>query len=255
MRVLIIIAITLTTILSCSHHPGDTAKKPAKLPYKNSKLIYSDSNYSVYLGSRDLNIIDSSSGETTCISLFSAYEDRNSDPIEKAVVAKRNGNTLTFAYNGTIYTVLLGPEASLKSTYPDPQSPEDKIIVDKNNNMLYLYKKGTLSDIYPVATGKKPEYTPEGSFIILNKFPISPDTDKERFGPRWLGIGVPAERDLRSNIPDERAPRGIKYGIHGTDEPASIGTYASGGCIRLKNSDILDLYEKVEVGTQVEIVR
>jgi lipoprotein-anchoring transpeptidase ErfK/SrfK len=45
-----------------------------------------------------------------------------------------------------------------------------------------------------------------------------------------------------------------EYAIHGTNRPGSIGTYASYGCIRMLNEDIVDLYEQVSVGTRVVVV-
>jgi hypothetical protein len=44
------------------------------------------------------------------------------------------------------------------------------------------------------------------------------------------------------------------YGIHGTNAPGSIGRAASHGCIRLRNADAEDLFERVRVGDQVEIL-
>ncbi len=44
---------------------------------------------------------------------------------------------------------------------------------------------------------------------------------------------------------------GDKYAIHGTNRPASIGTFASAGCIRMMNEDVLDLVARVNVGTPV----
>ena len=46
-----------------------------------------------------------------------------------------------------------------------------------------------------------------------------------------------------------------EYAIHGTNRPDSIGTFASYGCIRMLNADILDLYEQVGVGTRVVVER
>ncbi|WP_439651691.1 L,D-transpeptidase [Microvirga puerhi] len=48
---------------------------------------------------------------------------------------------------------------------------------------------------------------------------------------------------------------GGEYAIHGTNRPASIGTYASYGCIRMLNEDIVDLYDQVAVGTRVIVER
>ena len=46
---------------------------------------------------------------------------------------------------------------------------------------------------------------------------------------------------------------GGEYAIHGTNRPESIGTYASYGCIRMFNEDIIDLFEHVKVGTEVVV--
>ena len=46
-----------------------------------------------------------------------------------------------------------------------------------------------------------------------------------------------------------------EYAIHGTNRPESVGTYASYGCIRMYNRDIVDLFERVRVGTPVLVVR
>ncbi|MBP2645783.1 MAG: ErfK/YbiS/YcfS/YnhG family protein [Firmicutes bacterium] len=58
------------------------------------------------------------------------------------------------------------------------------------------------------------------------------------FGTRWMGLNV---------------PWGI-YGIHGTNNPWSIGRYASHGCIRMRNRDVEELFEWVPIGTEVKIV-
>jgi lipoprotein-anchoring transpeptidase ErfK/SrfK len=46
-----------------------------------------------------------------------------------------------------------------------------------------------------------------------------------------------------------------EYAIHGTNRPGSIGTYASYGCIRMLNADIIDLFDRVHVGTDVIVTR
>ncbi len=48
---------------------------------------------------------------------------------------------------------------------------------------------------------------------------------------------------------------GWQYAIHGTNRPDSIGTFATYGCIRMFNEDILDLFERVSVGTEVVVTR
>jgi lipoprotein-anchoring transpeptidase ErfK/SrfK len=44
------------------------------------------------------------------------------------------------------------------------------------------------------------------------------------------------------------------YRIHGTNQPSTIGTFVSSGCIRLTNEDIADLYGQVQVGTRVVVL-
>src|SRR5262249_40391949 len=44
------------------------------------------------------------------------------------------------------------------------------------------------------------------------------------------------------------------YRIHGTNQPSTIGTFVSSGCIRLTNDDVMDLYTRVKVGTRVVVL-
>ena len=44
------------------------------------------------------------------------------------------------------------------------------------------------------------------------------------------------------------------YRIHGSNEPWTIGTNVSSGCIRMRNEDVIDLYERVKVGTKVVVI-
>jgi len=44
------------------------------------------------------------------------------------------------------------------------------------------------------------------------------------------------------------------YRIHGTNQPSTIGTFVSSGCIRLTNEDVMDLYTRVKVGTRVVVL-
>ena len=44
------------------------------------------------------------------------------------------------------------------------------------------------------------------------------------------------------------------YRIHGTNEPSTIGQFVSSGCIRMRNQDVMDLYRRVSVGTQVVVL-
>lgn len=108
------------------------------------------------------------------------------------------------------------------------------ITVNVAARRLTLFKEGKLFKTYPIAVGKPSTPTPKGSFTIINKAhnPGGP------FGARWLGLS---------------APNG-DYGIHGTNNPSSIGKAVSNGCIRTYNNNIIELYNLVPIGTPVKIV-
>lgn len=96
-------------------------------------------------------------------------------------------------------------------------------------------------------------------------------------GMAWSGTGFIARKHLRpawSNPPElgggpvipggsPRNPMGAaalgldrgNYAIHGTNDPSSIGGYVSHGCIRMRNEDVLDLYRRVSIGTNVYVLR
>jgi Uncharacterized protein conserved in bacteria len=108
-----------------------------------------------------------------------------------------------------------------------------KILIDINEKTLYLVKDNQTIKKYPVAIGKPDTPSPVGDFAIIKK-----DRWGEGFGTAWLGLNVPWGT----------------YGIHGTLSPDSIGHAASHGCIRMRNSDVNDLYKRVKVGTPVKIM-
>ena len=109
--------------------------------------------------------------------------------------------------------VLIGGRIAYPFMVP-PRTPEapNAIVVNKATNRLYFYANGRLVETFPVATGRGPESTPEGDFRIVSKLADDDGIGKERiFGTRWLGLETPDHED------------GTKYGIHGTNEPESIG--------------------------------
>ncbi|MGE5630535.1 MAG: L,D-transpeptidase [Caulobacteraceae bacterium] len=108
------------------------------------------------------------------------------------------------------------------------------ITVNTKSRTLTLFSNGKIVRSYPVAIGKPSSPTPKGSFKIVN-VAVNPGGP---FGVKWLGLD---------------APYG-DYGIHGTNNPSSIGKAISNGCIRMYNKDILDLVKYVWVGTKVKIV-
>ncbi|MGE5557444.1 MAG: LysM peptidoglycan-binding domain-containing protein [Bacillota bacterium] len=113
----------------------------------------------------------------------------------------------------------------------ETQAPADPPVIRVNisQRRLYLYEDGRPVKSYPVAVGKPATPTPVGNFRILDKA-INPGG---AFGTRWMAFTT------------------LRHGIHGTNQPSSIGNAVSNGCIRMFNGDVEDLYPRVPVGTPV----
>ncbi len=125
------------------------------------------------------------------------------------------------------------------------QNRSFSIVVDKSQNTLTLVSDGEVIKVYPVSTGKN-NSTPVGTYRIINKLidppwysaegVIPPDSPNYVLGTRWLGIDIPG------------------HGIHGTTDPGTIGYQNTKGCIRMRNSDVEELYAIVPRGTKVKII-
>ena len=119
-----------------------------------------------------------------------------------------------------------------------------RAVVDVSARRLRVYLKEALVREYNVAVGAGESPTPEDEFEIRQKV-RDPQYDK----------GDEHYRPL-----DPRNPAGTRWmrlegsiGIHGTNEPDSIGEAASDGCIRLHNRDVEELFDVLVVGSQVTI--
>ena len=114
------------------------------------------------------------------------------------------------------------------------------ILVNKWNNTLNYYETGKPTRRFRVATGLY-KCTPEGRFRIIQKSFIS-RSGRGQFGTRWLGLNTLGKRGW------------YRIGIHGTNEPQTIGKHASKACVRMRNTDINWLFDRVPYGTTVGIV-
>jgi lipoprotein-anchoring transpeptidase ErfK/SrfK len=135
------------------------------------------------------------------------------------------------------------------------------IVVDTRNRFLYLVGAGGRSMRYGIGVGRA-GFSWSGEATIR---------DKQRW-PRWI---PPKEMVARDPLAAEWAngmPGGIDnplgaralylwqgnkdtlYRLHGTNDPSSIGKAVSSGCVRLVNQDMIDLYNRVPVGTRVIVL-
>jgi lipoprotein-anchoring transpeptidase ErfK/SrfK len=150
--------------------------------------------------------------------------------------------------------------------YKGPEKP-GSIVVDIDERMLYLVQPEGKAIRYGVGVGKQgfewngtatinskqewPDWYPPAEMIERR-----PDI-KEQLVQLQSGMGVPG---------GPRNPIGARglylwqngkdtlYRIHGTIEPHTIGQSVSSGCIRMINQDVIDLYARVPIGTEVKVL-
>ena len=131
----------------------------------------------------------------------------------------------------------------------NPMPGDPFVIVNKKTNELAFIHDNKVQTVITAATGKTEELTPEGLFTITvkakdpyyRKKDIKGGDENNPLGTRWIGFDA-ADTDGRI------------YGLHGTNDPSSIGKYVSQGCIRLQNEAIESLYDYIPLGTKILIV-
>ncbi len=126
-----------------------------------------------------------------------------------------------------------------------------EIIINLPSMALVLYHDGRVAAIFPIAIGSNVSPSRLGTTHIKNKV-----ADPTYYPPDW------AKKGLKPIPPGPDNPVGTRwlglewegYGIHGTNNPASIGSAVSGGCIRMYNADVERLTGLVPIGTPVTFV-
>ncbi|MGM0470890.1 MAG: L,D-transpeptidase family protein [Bacillota bacterium] len=107
-----------------------------------------------------------------------------------------------------------------------------KILINTAQRYLELYSADKLISHYPVAVGKPATPTPLGNYKVL----LKRNNPGGVLGSRWIQFTWQS------------------HGIHGTNQPWLIGQAVSLGCVRMYNQDVIELYDRVEVGTPIKIV-
>jgi len=128
-----------------------------------------------------------------------------------------------------------------------------RIVISRYARRLYYYRNGQLQRVYGVAVGMPRYPTPGGSWRVINK----------QVYPSWRNPGSAWAKDMPPVIgPGWGNPLGVRAMalsarnilIHGTSNYRSIGTAASHGCIRMRNSDIINFFPQVGVGVPVDVL-
>jgi len=119
-----------------------------------------------------------------------------------------------------------------------------RVVVSIPDRKLALIENDQVVSVYSVAVGAPVSPSPVGTFTVVTRVTdptyyrpgkvIGPGAANP-IGTRWIGLSVKG------------------FGIHGTDEPQSIGFAKSHGCIRLRNGDVEELFDRLRAGDIVEL--
>lgn len=118
------------------------------------------------------------------------------------------------------------------------------VVVSVPDRKLALLENGRVVKVYGVAVGAEGSPSPTGTFRISQRLThptyyhphvVIPPGKDNPLGTRWIGLGLKG------------------FGIHGTNQPRSVGRAASHGCIRMRKADLEQLFAMVKPGDVVEI--
>lgn len=137
-----------------------------------------------------------------------------------------------------------------------PDAPRRDIVINLPEMRIYAYVNGDGAPLtYPIGIGREGLSTPVGKTSIVRKTvnPIWRPTDRMRKEKPELPVEV---------LPGPDNPMGTRalylgwsqYAIHGTNKPYGIGRRSSSGCIRMYPESVLEFYDRIPIGTEVNVV-
>jgi lipoprotein-anchoring transpeptidase ErfK/SrfK len=146
--------------------------------------------------------------------------------------------------------------ANLKKQLVDftTKEPAGTILIDTANTYLYLVLGNGKAMRYGIGVGRE-GFTWAGTERVSRMkewpdwFPPSEMIERQPYLPRMMAGGPGNPLGARALYLGNTL-----YRIHGTNQPSTIGSFVSSGCIRLLNEDIEDLYSRVQLGTRVVVL-
>ena len=134
------------------------------------------------------------------------------------------------------------------------REPAGTIIIDTSNTYLYLVLGNGKAMRYGIGVGRE-GFTWAGAEKVSRMaewpdwHPPAEMIERQPYLPRFMAGGEGNPLGARALYLGKTL-----YRIHGTNQPSTIGTFVSSGCIRLTNEDVSDLYTRVQVGTRVVVL-
>jgi lipoprotein-anchoring transpeptidase ErfK/SrfK len=132
--------------------------------------------------------------------------------------------------------------------------PPGTIVIDTPNHYLYLVQEGGRAMRYGIGVGR-PGFTWSGTHAVSAKkewpdwVPPKEMLERQPYLPHFMPGGPNNPLGARALYLGSTL-----YRIHGSNEPWTIGQNVSSGCIRMRNTDVIDLYSRVKVGTKVVVL-
>ncbi len=163
----------------------------------------------------------------------------------------------SFLIFAVVYVITPGviEPAKARETVRFDEYTAGTVVVKTKERRLYYVLGGGRAIRYPVGVGKAGKAWSGTSFIRWKylKPAWSPPREVKRDKP-WLPDVIAGGSPNNPMGAAALTLSGGEYAIHGTNVPSSVGGFVSYGCIRMYNQDILDLYDRVHVGTRVVVM-
>ncbi len=153
----------------------------------------------------------------------------------------RNTNNAKWAVRMLAAVILATVEAAAQDK---ALATRREVLVSIPDRKLAVMEDGRVLKVYPIAVGKRSTPSPSGEFAIVNRLTrptyyhkgtVIPPGPANPLGTRWMGLSLKG------------------YGIHGTNEPRSIGKARSHGCIRMAKTDLEEVFKMLRAGDEVSI--
>jgi lipoprotein-anchoring transpeptidase ErfK/SrfK len=147
----------------------------------------------------------------------------------------------------------LPPHLERKMVFYRTHEPPGTIIIETRERALFVVQKENLALRYSIGVGRD-GFQWKGQLKVTRKAewpdwrPPAEMIERQPYLPRFMSGGPGNPLGARALYLGESV-----YRIHGTNQPRTIGQAVSSGCFRLVNNDVIDLYERVPVGTRVVV--
>jgi lipoprotein-anchoring transpeptidase ErfK/SrfK len=156
-------------------------------------------------------------------------------------------------YEPTQQEEQLDPKYQRTVVFYRTTEPPGTIIVSTSERFLYVVQPGGRAVRYGIGVGRE-GFQWQGLLKITRKqewpdwTPPPEMIERQPYLPRWMAGGPGNPLGARALYLGNTV-----YRIHGTNQPWTIGTAVSSGCFRLTNPDVMDLYDRIPVGTKVVV--